>query len=229
MRPLLLIPKEIKSVFYHLTANILWSLLAILCAQSMARAQATEVYAGDDRYGIDLMWYKFIRYEDGNNSPWLFFSRNRANSDYTKSPTLFGSTNAISYNFSNGIGIVSVASFLNAGVIAKAGVQYVHSTENTLVFGWLVADIQEKGGIDMFVLLRYQPQLMDKWKIFSQCELFPVYNPKTDILNAVQRLRLGLRHNAIAGGIMVDLQQIGKDFSAVSSTENIGLFIRYDF
>ena len=81
----------------------------------------------------------------------------------------------------------------------------------------------------MFVLLRYQPQLMDKWKIFSQCELFPVYNPKTDILNAVQRLRLGLRHNAIAGGIMVDLQQIGKDFSAVSSTENIGLFIRYDF
>ena len=101
--------------------------------------------------------------------------------------------------------------------------------ENTLIFGWLVADIQEKGGIDMFILLRYQPQLMDKWKIFSQCELFPVYNPKTDILNAVQRLRLGLRHNAIAGGIMVDLQQIGKDFSAMSSTENIGLFIRYDF
>lgn len=203
-------------------------IFAILCAQSMASAQSTEFYAGDDRYGIDLMWYKFFHYDDGTNSPWLFFSRNRANNDYKNSPTLFGSTNAISYNLNNGIGFVAVGSFLNAGFLGKLGLQYVHSAEETLVFGWIVADIKKQGAVDMFALLRYQPPLDETWKIFAQAELFPVFNPTTDILNAVQRLRLGLRHNAIAGGIMTDFQQI-VHHTTVSTTENIGLFVRYEF
>ena len=228
MLRLLLIRKAIKLVCYPMINKTLCVIFAILCVQSMAKAQSTEFYAGDDRYGIDLMWYKFFRNDDGKNSPWLFFSRNRANNDYKNSPTLFGSTNAISYNLNNGIGFVGVGSFLNAGFLGKLGVQYVHSAEETLVFGWIVADIKKQGAIDMFVLLRYQTAIDGTWKLFAQGELFPVFNPTTDMLNAVQRLRLGLRHNAIAGGIMMDFQQI-VHHSTVTTIENIGLFARYEF
>ncbi|HEX4958833.1 MAG TPA: hypothetical protein VFV46_11695, partial [Lacibacter sp.] len=77
----------------------------------VSQGQMFEFYAGHQRTGVDIMWFKNFKNNKEERTPFLFFSRNRASVDYKNSPTLFGSTNAVSYNFKNGLGIVTVASF----------------------------------------------------------------------------------------------------------------------
>jgi hypothetical protein len=193
----------------------------------IANAQAVEIYAGHERTGADLMWYKFFKNKKDAPAPFLFFSRNRASTGYDNSPTAFGSTNAVSYNFKNGLGLVAVGSFLNAGFTPKAGVQFVKIKGDFLFFGWLVADLKKEGNLDLFGMFRYQPKISEQWRLFSQIELFPVYNPENDWWNITQRLRLGAKYRAWAAGFMADFNQAGTgDFVL---TNNLGGFLRYDF
>jgi hypothetical protein len=193
----------------------------------IANAQAVEIYAGHERAGADLMWYKFFKNKKDAPAPFLFFSRNRVSTDYDNSPTAFGSTNAVSYNFKNGLGLVVVGSFLNAGFTPKAGVQFVKIKGDFLFFGWLVADLKKEGNLDLFGMFRYQPVISGQWRVFSQLELFPVYNPKNDWWNITQRLRLGAKYRAWAAGFMADFSQAGTgDFVL---TKNLGGFLRHDF
>jgi hypothetical protein len=69
--------------------------------------------------------------------------------------------------------------------------------------------------------------MSEHWRLFSQVELFPVYNSSSGIWNLTQRFRLGGKYTAWAGGLMLDLNQTGN--SNFTSTHNIGGFIRYDF
>lgn len=204
-----------------------FGVMAMFLFGSIAHAQSVETYVGHKRVGVDLMWFKNFKDTAGQRTPFLFFSRNRASMDYGNAPTAFGSTNAVSYNFKNGLGLVVVGSFLNAGFTPKAGVQWVKMKGNFLFFGWLVADLKEKGGIDGFGLFRYQPKINEKWKGFGQAELFPIYNPTTKTWNLTQRLRLGARHQAWAGGLMMDFNQTGQDH--FTKTHNFGAFLRYEF
>ena len=190
-------------------------------------AQTTEYYAGDKRTGVDIMWFRFFKNIQNENTPFLFFSRNRASVDYHNSPTAFGSTNAISYNFKNGFGLVAVASFLNNGFTPKSGVQYYKQKGDFMFFGWLVADLKKEGNIDVFGMFRYQPKINDQWQWFGQLELFPVYNPNQEFWNITERVRIGLKHQQVAFGFMADFQQFGRD--TFKTTENSGAFIRYDF
>lgn len=193
----------------------------------IANAQSVEIYAGHERAGADLMWYKFFKNKKDAPAPFLFFSRNRASTGYDNSPTAFGSTNAVSYNFKNGLGLVAVGSFLNAGFTPKAGVQFVKTKGDFLFFGWLVADLKKEGNLDLFGMFRYQPKISEQWRLFSQIELFPVYNPENDWWNITQRLRLGAKYRAWAAGFMADFNQAGTgDFVL---TNNLGGFLRYDF
>lgn len=201
--------------------------IALLFSQSRVIAQSVETYAGHKRIGVDLMWFKNFKNTKDERTPFLFFSRNRASTDYKNAPTAFGSTNAISYNFKNGLGIVTVASFFNAGFTPKAGVQFVKTKSDFMFFGWLVADLKKEGTIDLFGMFRYQPTINDNWKGFGQLELFPVYNPTAEIWNITQRLRLGARYHALAGGLMADFNQTGKD--NFTKTNNIGGFLRCEF
>lgn len=209
--------------------------LAMLLSGGIAKAQSVETYAGHKRAGVDLMWFKFFKNGKEEKTPLLFFSRNRASRDVvlqrnatdTPIPTAFGSTNAISYNFKNGLGLVAVGSFLNAGFTPKAGVQFVKTKGDFLFFGWLVADLKEEGNVDLFGLFRWQPKLNGQWRLFSQLELFPVYDPGDERWNITQRLRLGAKHHAWAGGFMADFNQAGKD--AFSKTSNLGGFLRWEF
>lgn len=207
--------------------KILLFAIALLFNKSRAMAQSVETYAGHKRIGVDLMWFKNFKNTKEERTPFLFFSRNRASTDYKNAPTAFGSTNAVSYNFKNGLGIVTVASFLNAGFTPKVGFQFVKTKGDFLFFGWLVADLKQKGSVDLFGLFRYQPKINDHWKGFGQLELFPVYNPTTEIWNITQRLRLGVKYHAWACGFMADFNQFGKD--SFTKTNNLGGFLRYDF
>ena len=205
------------------------SLLAItlLFAKSRVMAQAVEVYAGHKRAGVDLMWFKNFKNQQDERTPFLFFSRNRASVDYNDAPTAFGSTNAVSYNFKNGLGIVAVGSFLNAGFTPKMGVQYFRQRGDFMFFGWIAADWKKEGNVDVFGLFRYQPKLNDHWKGFAQLELFPVFNPSSEVWNITQRLRLGAKYHVWAGGFIADFNQSGK--KSFTTTQNLGVFFRTDF
>jgi hypothetical protein len=200
--------------------------MAVLLARA-SRAQSLEAYAGHQRSGVDLMWFKYFRKADSSKTPFLFFSRNRASVDYHGAPTLFGSTNAISYNLKNGLGLVAVGTFGNAGFTPKAGLQYYRQKGSWMFFGWLVADLKKQGNLDLFGLFRYQPAINKHWKLYNQLELFPVYMPSAGSWNLTQRIRLGLRSGAWAGGVMLDLNQSGK--SSFTATHNLGGFLRYEF
>lgn len=190
-------------------------------------AQTTEMYAGNKRHGVDIMWFKNFTFSSGNKSRWLFFSRNRASINKENTIGLFGSTNAISYNFNNGVGLVTVAGFLNSGLTTKAGIQYVKAQGNWLFFGWLVRDIKTNGNIDLFGLFRYQPNLKGEVKGMIQVELFPTLQMETKFINFTQRLRIGPKINRLSMGLMADWNQTGK--KNLTTTENYGAFLRYDF
>jgi hypothetical protein len=198
--------------------------ITLLLVKSSVIAQAVEVYAGHKRTGVDLLWFKNFKNKQDERTPFLFFSRNRASVDYQDSPTAFGSTNAVSYNFKNGLGIVAVGSFMNAGFTPKMGLQYFKQKGDFMFFGWAVADLKKQGSVDVFGLFRYQPTLKTHLKGFGQLELFPVFNPSTDVWNLTQRLRLGLKYHTWAAGLMTDFNQAGK--KTFTNTHNIGVFIR---
>lgn len=177
--------------------------------------------------GVDLMWFRYFKNDQGQNLPFLFFSRNRASTDYKYSPTAFGSTNAVSFNFSNGMGLVAVGSFLNTGFTPKLGFQWVKIRSDFLFFGWLVADIKPKGNIDFFGLFRWQPRIQENWRMFFQCELFPVFHPANRSWNITERFRLGPQWRSWQGGLMLDLNQFGVD--RFTTSQNLGIFLRHDF
>lgn len=201
--------------------------LATLLFGSVAFSQSVELYAGDKRFGSDVMWFKNFKNHQQENTPFLFFSRNRASSDYDNKLGSFGSTNAVSYNFKNGLGIVTVGSFLNSGFTPKAGIQFVKTKGDFMFFGWSVIDLKSNPNLDIFGLFRYQPKLSEQWKLFSQAELFSVYNFKNEYWNITERLRLGVKKNKTVFGLMMDFNQLGN--KNLSTTENSGIFLRQEF
>lgn len=210
-----------------MSRNILFVAIAMLFNLHRGYSQSVETYAGHQRAGIDLMWFKNFQDREGQRTPFLFFSRNRANTNYDNAPTAFGSTNAVSYNFKNGVGLVAVGSFLNAGFTPKAGFQFVRMKGEFLFFGWWVADLKKQGNLDLFGMFRWQPALSQNWKGFGQVELFSVYAPHSAIWNLTQRIRLGGKFHHWAAGFMADFNQSGR--GRFTPTGNVGAFLRHDF
>lgn len=202
-------------------------IMAFLFNGSCTMAQSVEAYAGHQRTGVDLMWFRYVRKEQGENTRFLFFSRNRASIDYQNEAALLGSVNAISYNFNNGIGMVGVGTFTADGFTPKAGIQLFKQQGDFMFFGWLVAETTHHPGIDLFGLFRYQPTISEHWKLFLQVELFPVWNTLTGHWNITERCRIGPKFRQWSGGLMLDGNQSGRqDWFFMN---NAGGFLRYDF
>lgn len=199
----------------------------VMVSIPFVNAQSVETYAGSKRAGLDLMWFRNFKDIKQQKTPFLFFSRNRVSTDYHNAAVVFASTNAVSYNFKNGLGAVLVASYLGNGLTPKAGVQLFRQKNNWMFFGWLVTDVKNKGNVDCFGLFRYLAPLKNNWKLFNQAELFPVYTPFNKNWNLTQRLRIGLKYNQCSFGVMADFSQTGQQHLA--TTENIGGFVRCDF
>lgn len=214
-------PWSIVSRWLLIGMGGLWGLL------TQSHAQSVELYAGHERAGVDILWYRFLQNKEAQSTPFLFFSRTRASTTYENAPTAFGTTNAISYNFKNGLGVVGVGSFLNGGFTPKAGIQLVKAKGDLLFFGWLVADLKKEGSLDLFGLVRWQPTLYRDWRLFSQAELFPVYTPSRAFWSLTQRFRLGTKNHHWGAGVMADFNQMGRE--TFTRTNNIGGFLRHDF
>lgn len=202
--------------------------------QDMSAQIPIEIFGGDKKASFDLLFFKFFKNEEGQNGKFLFFSRERAVIDYKQTTTTnlpqFGFTEAISYNHPalKGFAPVLVGQILNRGAFAKTGVQYAHISKNLTVFAWSVVELDEKPDIDVFLLLRYTPQLNEKWKLFSQIELInAIPTDKAANFNFTQRLRLGLKRLDWQFGLGSDLSAFGR--ARFSNTQNTGIFLRHEF
>lgn len=210
-------------------------LMPLLFFRSIAIAQIpVEVFTGHKKATIDIMFFKFIKNKQRENSKFLFFNRNRASIDYamTKTSNLpqFGFTEAISYNHEKlkGFAPVLVAGILNRGVYPKAGIQFAKIKKGYTIFSWVVAETLKEPNVDFFFLGRYSPKLTDKLQLFSQIELVNAFPTVTsNYFSFTQRFRLGLKLKEFQFGAGLDLSQLGRnDFT---KNENLGVFFRYEF
>ncbi|AXE20451.1 hypothetical protein DR864_23280 [Runella rosea] len=213
--------------FLYIIVPLLWA--------SVVQAQIpVEVFGGDKKASFDVMFFKFFKNKEGQNSHFLFFTRERAVVDYKQTATSnlpqFGFTEALSYNHPafKGFAPVLVGQVLNRGTFAKTGIQYAHVSKTLTVFGWSVVALESKPDLDLFLLLRYTPTLGKKWFLFSQIELINAFpTNKTTHFSFTQRLRLGLKKADWQFGLGGDFSAVGRKNYA--STQNTGLFIRHEF
>ncbi len=215
--------------------KIFFLALAMLLSRVIAFGQIpVEFFAGYKKATVDIMFFKYTKKKEGQNSRVLFFNRNRASIDYAMTETTnlpqFGFTEAISYNHEKlkGFAPVVVASILNRGIYPKAGIQFAKIKKDFTIFSWIVAETLKEPNIDFFFLGRYTPKLINKLNLFSQIELvnaFPTAEQKTFIFT--QRLRLGLKIKALQFGVGIDLTQLGR--KNYTLTKNFGGFLRYEF
>ena len=213
--------------------NVLIIILIALCTNAKAQIPV-EIFVGNEKTTVDIMFFKYFKNKQGENSRWLFFNRNRARVDYRMTSKTylpqFGFTEAISYNHEKlkGFAPVLVGQVLSWGVYPKAGIQYAHIRKNMMVFTWLVCETLEKPDLDYFLLFRCTPKLSEKINLFTQLEsvnTFPTV--RTDNYSFTQRLRLGLSIKSYQFGAGADFNQTGN--STFAKIYNVGGFIRHEF
>jgi hypothetical protein len=213
--------------------KVIFIILIGIC--STAKAQIpVEIFAGHERTTVDIMFFKYFKNNQGENSRWLFFNRNRASVDYRMTKTTFlpqfGFTEAISFNHEKlkGFAPVIVGQVLSWGVFPKAGIQYAHISKNMTIFTWFVCETLEKPDLDYFLLFRYTPKITEKVNLFTQVEsvnAFPTVS--TENFSFTQRIRLGIQLKTYQFGTGADFNQTGnKTFTKIY---NVGGFIRHEF
>jgi hypothetical protein len=209
--------------------------VAMLLLRSMATAQIpVEVFAGNAKTTVDIMFFKYFRNSAGRNSRFLFFNRNRASVDYSMTATRnlpqFGFTEAFSYNHPRlkGFAPVVVAQVLSPGWYTKAGIQYASIRKNFILFSWLVCETKNTPVIDYFLLARYTPRLTERANLFAQAELINALptDPGTGY-SFTQRLRLGVKIREFQFGAGADFNEAGRN--TLKTLTNIGAFLRYEF
>lgn len=210
-------------------------LIATTLFRAVAIAQIpVEVFGGDKKITLDIMFFKYFKKKDRSNAKFLFFNRNRASIDYKMTGTTnlpqFGFTEAISFNDIKlkGFAPVAVVSILNKGVYPKFGIQYVKIKKDFTFFGWTVVETFNNPNIDLFILARFSPKLTDELNLYTQVEIlnnFPTTQKNN--FNFIQRIRLGLQRNEFQIGAGIDFVENGRN--NFMTTQNIGGFLRYEF
>ncbi len=209
-------------------------LLGLLSTYRLSAQVPFEVFVGHEKASVDLMFFKFFKKKNGDNSPFLFFNRNRASIDYRMTDTSylpqFGFTEAISYNPKKlkGFAPVAVGQVLSWGVFPKAGIQYAHTSKRFTAFTWLVSETMQNPKLDYYFLLRYKPRITKKLNLFNQLEFLAVL-PTNQLQNRqfYQRARLGIEWTTWQAGVGIDLSQVGR--TNYQNGTNYGAFVRHIF
>ncbi len=204
-----------------------------LCTQSADANIPVEVFLGNHNATIDIMFFTFFKNDSGENTPWLFFNRNRASIDYRIADGTFlpqfGFTEAISYNHEAfaGFAPVVVTQVLSSGVYPKGGIQYANVGKEIIVFTWLITELQQNPTVDYFLLLRYLPKLSNWLQGFVQLESINAFPTTFGTRSFTQRLRLGAYIRGFQIGFGADLTNVGRE--SLTMNHNVGGFIRYEF
>ena len=209
--------------------------LAVVLLKSAAFAQIpVEIFAGDKKTTVDIMFFRFFKNNTGENSKFLFFSRNRAGIDYEMSDNenlpQFGFTEAISYNHPKlkGFAPVLIGQVFNSGIYPKVGLQYVHFTNQITVFSWFVTETLQNPRLDFYLLFRFVPKISEKAGLFTQVESLNTFPTSQSYgFSFSQRIRIGMKKQSFQFGLGTDLSETGRD--SLTLTANSGVFIRYEF
>jgi hypothetical protein len=210
--------------------------IALLVIGSKAFSQIpVEVFGGHKKTTFDVLFFRYFKNQQNENSKFLFFNRNRASLDYRQTSTTylpaFGFTEALSYNPSRlkGFAPVVVIQILSNGITPKAGMQYFHRKGEFTFFSWAVYETIKAPNVDLFVLTRFEPKLTEKWHLFTQLELINTFpTVKENNFNFIQRVRVGLTfQQRWQSGLAGDFGENGR--SVFMTTQNIGLFLRKEF
>lgn len=224
-----LLKKEIRP-------QAIWSVLwCVLFINNAATAQIpAEVFAGNERTTIDVLFFRFFRGSDSIPPKWLFFHRNRVSIDYRMTSDTYlpvsGSTEAISWNHPSLKGFAPVATLqiLQRGLFPKAGIQYAHTGKQFTLFTWLVAGLTATADPDLFILARYTPKLTTTTNLFLQFEAVNTIGRKPQNANSfTQRFRIGISKQRWQCGIGADLQHTGH--ISYKRSQNTGVFLRHEF
>lgn len=207
-------------------------ILCLLSFSFVTPAQIqVEVFGGEKRATIDLMFFKFFENRSGEKSKWFFFNRNRAGSEYEAgSQPQFGFTEAVSWNHPSlkGVAPVSVVQLFNNGTFARAGIQYALLKKNLTLFSWMVCETASDPQLDLFALIRYTPVMKGDWNWFLQMEtLNTIQINLEESLNLTQRIRIGVKLKQWQVGAGLDLSQ--QERSDFLINRNTGIFVRHEF
>lgn len=203
-------------------------LVAILfaCGEVTFAQIPLEVFVGNEKTAVDVLWFRSIKNQQGEPTSFLFFNRNRAVVDY-HNRTSFGSTNALSFAVFEGLGVVLVGQFFNSGFYPKAGVQYYFTHDRLSIFSWAVVETLNEPDADWFVLGKYEPQITEEWRLYLQAE-FLGSTGFNGVLNLSQRLRIGMGLEGWVFGFGSDFIETGK-LPSLTVNANAGVFLRREF
>lgn len=209
-------------------------IIVIFLASTVLAQIPAEIFAGDKKATLDVLFFKSFRDSEGKNTSWVLFNREKVSLDYKMTPDdnkpFFVAMQAISYSPAvlGGFGPVAVSLITNDGMYPKLGFQFVHATSDFMFFGWLIGETLKDPDVDLYLYAKYTPVISGNTRLFAQIETntaFPAYTGGEPSL--FQCLRLGLMFDGFQAGLGLDLTQKGKD--NLKMTENTGVFIRYEF
>ena len=189
-------------------------LLGLFLSSFSLHAQSLEYMQGNERIFVDAQWLKTFDAE----RRWSLFSRSRATVDYEENTNLF--TGAyLNYTSKPGIGGTLVGSISTFGANASAGAHFFKANSQFMVYALLSIDLSSELGYSWFSILRYTPELTEKWKLYTSLELFSSFNGEGHVAS-VQRLRAGVDSKGYQFGAGLNLSGLGRDYSTTDF--NIG-------
>ncbi|MFM7855752.1 MAG: hypothetical protein ACKO96_28470, partial [Flammeovirgaceae bacterium] len=144
-------PKTVTGrIFFQRLSALSAGVLGVLICVSSFSQIVVEGFVGDQKTTADILFFKYFKNKEGNNSTFLFFNRNRASMDYRQTSNAylpqFGFTEAVSYNHPalKGFAPVAVVQIFNTGTFPKIGVQYFHQKKHFMFFTWAVIETMQK-------------------------------------------------------------------------------------
>lgn len=209
-------------------------ILTILSVDVCYSQIPVELFMGNDKSTLDIMFFRYFKNSENKNSDWLFFNRNRVSINYKVTPSSnlpsFGFTEAISFNHPSlkGFAPVFVAQIFSTGLFPKSGFQYINISEQMIFFSWIVSELLKNPKFDFFVLLRLTPEINHSLNWFIQFETLSVFpSNQNNLYNFTQRARLGIKLSELQFGFAADFNQVGR--KSFKTNSNFGGFLRYDF
>lgn len=194
-------------------------ILTLLRVASHTYTQSVELMPGTERIFADVQWLKPL----GVEYQWTIFSRTRTTVDYEDENRDFFSGLYLNYTSKSGFGgsVVGRLSTTDAGV--DTGPHFFKQTKDITLFALASISLQSELSYSWFSILRYTPELSEKWKVYSSLELFSAFR-KVGHAVSVQRIRLGLDRSGYQFGMAVNFRATGRPYSLRDT--NPGLFIR---
>jgi len=196
--------------------------ILVLAVNARTDAQSFELMAGNERIFIDAQYLKYF----DDNYKWSLFSRARATTSYSEKATDLFTAVYLNNTFKSGLGVSAVGRISSLGSGVDVGMHYLKKRKDWTIFILPSINLNDELLYSWFSIIRYEPSISDKAKLYTSYEQFSAFNGDGHI-TSVQRLRLGIQKFSFIGGIAANFRESLNDFSVFDS--NIGIFIKKEF